>query len=103
MRDRIGGIFASAGCFLWQVLTVIVVAFPLIVLKLPALVEWIMFAIAAVATNLFAFISLPLWIWGIVQMANGPQDVFAVVYYVLFVVVALPVILQICIQLCTRR
>lgn len=55
MRDRIGGIFASAGCFLWQVLTVIVVAFPLIVLKLPALVEWIMFAIAAVATNIFAF------------------------------------------------
>lgn len=78
-----------------------IISFPIVVLDLPNWIESAIILLAIIFPAVFGIVGLPLWIWGLAKIITGPQDVFAIIYYVLFVVIALPTLLRIAINLFT--
>lgn len=97
----LGSFFANMWLVLARAFYTIVIAFPIVVLDLPNWIEYAIIALSMIFPSVFGIVGLPLWVWGLAEMIMGPQDVFAIIYYVLFVVIALPVLLRIAINLFT--
>lgn len=93
--------FANLWLILARAFYTVVISFPIIVLDLPKVIEYAIIALAMVFPAVFGVVGLPLWVWGLAEIIMGPQDIFAIIYYVLFVVIALPVLLRIAINLFT--
>lgn len=53
---------------------------------------WASFLIFLVC-SVIPYLSFPLWIWGLIEAIKGPQDVWAVIYYIAAVVIFLPTII----------
>lgn len=77
--------------------------YPIVILDLPLWADLTICFVASVLPQFYSVIWIPLWIWGLVSAIQGPQDIFAIIYYVLFVVFALPTLVKTIIRLSGGR
>lgn len=86
MKDKLLNALGSAGGILWYLLSLLIAVMPLVMIDAPFLLNlllWgVMFFIPA-TSGIF-------WIWGLFCAFRGPQDLIAIIYYVLFVIMFLP-------------
>ena len=86
MKDKLLNALGSAGGILWYLLSLLIAVMPLVMIDASFLLNlllWgVMFFIPA-TSGIF-------WIWGLFCALRGPQDLIAIIYYVLFVIMFLP-------------
>jgi hypothetical protein len=86
MKAKLLNALGSAGGILWYLLSLLIAVMPLVMIDASFLLNlllWgVMFFIPA-TSGIF-------WIWGLFCALRGPQDLIAIIYYVLFVIMFLP-------------
>lgn len=68
---------------------------PLIVLDFHFIIFCLVFFVICFVPILGTLVNIVVWIWALVVTINGPQDAFAIVYYVVFGINALYVLMSI--------
>lgn len=86
MKNKLLNSLGSFGVILWYLLSILIAVIPIVMIGKSFLVNLLLFSIIQfipATSGLF-------WIWGLVCAIRGPQDIIAIIYYVLFVVMFLP-------------
>ena len=86
MKDKLLNALGVVGFILWYVVSAIVYVLPFVMIGASFWVNLLLFGIVF----FFPPSSIVFWIWGLVCATQGPQDVWAIIYYVLFLVMFLP-------------
>lgn len=86
MKDKLIGALGSVGLILWHLLSLIIAVMPLVMIGASF---WLNLLLLAVIQFIPATSGL-FWVWGLVCAIRGPQDIIAIIYYVLFVIMFLP-------------
>lgn len=86
--EKMGGI-AKVKYFLFSI---IVSIFPMVMLDIPF---WIMVMIVGSVYIMPVLMIVPLWIAGLIGAICGPQDVWAILYYIVFGIAAVWLIVRI--------
>ncbi len=84
MKEKLSGI----GSTLFFLLCLFIGVIPVVAIGLP----WWGDLIIILIIQFIPATSAIFWIWGLIVTIGGPQDIFAIIYYVLFVVAFLPFI-----------
>lgn len=95
MKEKLTNALGSFGSFIWLIISMTIAVIPIVAIGMPFWINIILFAIML----FIPATSVIFWVWGLIRMINGPQDVVAIVYYVLFVVLFLPTFIQIMVSL----
>lgn len=91
MKEKLISTLGGFGTALWYIFCLILAVMPIAAIGMPFWVDLILVAIITfvpVTSGIF-------WIWGLICTIRGPQDVIAIVYYVLFVILFLPTFISI--------
>lgn len=91
MKEKLQSALGSFGGILYWILIILIGVLPLVMIGTPFWLDFIILAVCA----FIPYLSLPLWIWGLVEAIKGPQDIFAIIYYIATVVIFLPTIISI--------
>lgn len=86
MKDKLLNSLGSFGVILWYLLSILIAVIPIVMIGKSFLVNLVLFLIIQFIPATSGFF----WIWGLVCALRGPQDIIAIIYYVLFVVMFLP-------------
>ena len=90
MKEKLSAVFGTFGIILYYGISLISFSFPLFVITksfwLQLLFFWIMY--------FFPISEIVFWPWGLYIMIYGPQDIFAIIYYILFAVSFLPMFIS---------
>lgn len=86
MKDKIMSALGSFGVIIWYVASAFIYILPIAMIGKGFLLNTLFF----VAMYFFPPSSVVFWVWGLFKAIAGPQDVFAIIYYILSVVVFLP-------------
>lgn len=90
MKDKLQTALGTFGSILYWVLIIFITVLPVVMIGAPFWLSAIIFLIC----SFVPYLSLPLWIWGLVEAIKGPQDVFAIIYYIATVIIFLPTIIS---------
>ena len=90
MKEKLLSTLGTLGYILWYVISIIIYILPLVMIGKSFFLNLLFLA----AMYFFPPSSVVFWIWGLVCAINGPQDIFAIIYYVAFAVMFLPFILS---------
>lgn len=90
MKEKLQNALGTFGGILYWILTILIAILPLVMIDMPSLVDFIILAVC----SFLPFLSIPLWIWGLVEAIKGPQDIFAIIYYIATVAIFLPTIIS---------
>lgn len=90
MKEKLQNALGTFGGILYWILTILIAILPLVMIGMPSLVDFIILAVC----SFLPFLSIPLWIWGLVEAIKGPQDIFAIIYYIATVAIFLPTIIS---------
>ena len=86
VRTRFFGFLSAVSGIVYYIILLFVAIIPIVMINLPfwfkPFLLGIMFFIPAT--------SAIFWIWGLISTITGPQDVFAIIYYILFGILFLP-------------
>lgn len=90
IKEKLLGALGTFGAILWYVFELFLFVLPLVMIHQGLLLRSIFF---------FCMVFIPgapavFWIWGLVCAIGGPQDVFAIIYYVATAVIFLPYIVS---------
>lgn len=99
MKEKLMNALGSVGVILWYLLSILIAVMPLVMIDASFGLNLLLLAIALfipATSGIF-------WIWGLVCAIRGPQDVFAVIYYVLFVIMFLPYFISSVLNLFNKR
>lgn len=91
MKEKLQSLLGGFGVILYYGLMLLIAVLPLVMIDVPF---WADFLILIVV-NAFPPLSLALWIWGLVKAIQGPQDIWAIIYYITCVIVFLPTFISI--------
>lgn len=91
IKEKLFGTLGSIGCVIYYLLIMTIAVMPVVMIDPPGIINWLLIAIVIFLPTL----SAPVWIWGLICTILGPQDVIAIIYYVLFVVLWLPFFISI--------
>ena len=86
LKDKIVGFLGGAGSILYYLLLLIISIMPLVMIG----TNWWQSLIIIAADQFLPVISSVFWVWGLIKAILGPQNVFAIIYYVLFAIVYIP-------------
>ena len=81
LKEKLGGF----GVVVFFLVTIAISVFPTVMLNLPF---WAI-SLIIIAVNFIPALNVPLWIAGLIGAICGPQDAWAIVYYIVFGVAAL--------------
>ena len=86
IKEKLLGALGTFGAILWYVFELFLFVLPLVMIHQGLLLRAIFF---------FCMVFIPgaptvFWIWGLVCAIGGPQDVFAIIYYVATAIIFLP-------------
>lgn len=84
LKEKLSNALGKFGVALWYIVTLFFVVWPLVVIGMPSIVITIIVLLVFFAPTLGSVACAIFWIWGLVVTIGGPQDTFAMVYYVLF-------------------
>jgi len=97
MKEKLITTFGWFGAVLYYFILMTIVIMPFLMIDLNFWIECILM----VVYFLLPITTLIFWIWGLVCTIMGPQDILAIIYYILFAVLALPYIVLTLISLFT--
>ena len=86
MKEKLMSRFGLFGGILWLIVSSLIYVLPFVMIGGSF---WLSLLLIIIAYFLPAS-SVVFWVWGLVCAIQGPQDVWAIIYYVLFVVMFLP-------------
>lgn len=86
IKEKLLGALGTFGAILWYVFELFLFVLPLVMIHQGLLLRAIFF---------FCMVFIPgaptvFWVWGLVCAIGGPQDVFAIIYYVATAIIFLP-------------
>lgn len=86
IKEKLLGALGTFGTILWYVFELFLFVLPLVMIHQGLLLRAIFF---------FCMVFIPgaptvFWVWGLVCAIGGPQDVFAIIYYVATAIIFLP-------------
>jgi len=86
IKEKLLGALGTFGAILWYVFELFLFVLPLVMIHQGLLLRAVFF---------FCMVFIPgaptvFWIWGLVCAIGGPQDVFAIIYYVATAIIFLP-------------
>ena len=84
LKEKLSQSLGAFGLVISFILYVIIRFAPLTVLGFPFIVDLILIVVITSIPILNIITSGVLWFWGLVTVINGPQDVLAIIYYILF-------------------
>lgn len=83
--------FGVVGMVIWYLLSFVFNFAPLVILHFSFWINLILIIVMTSVPFLNIIVSLIVWIWALVVAIGGPQDVFAIIYYVVFAINAISV------------
>lgn len=86
IKERLINYFGTFGIYLYFAFTLFLAAFPFIMIDSNFFVT----VLLAFVNLLIPFASVIFWAWGLICAINGPQDIFAIIYYIIFVIAWVP-------------
>ena len=99
MKDKLMNALGAVGLGLWYLVSLLVAVIPLVMIDAPFLLNLLLLAIVLfipASSGVF-------WVWGLVCAIRGPQDIIAIVYYVLFAIMFLPFFISTVLNLFRKR
>ena len=90
MRDWLTEKLGGFGLVAYILVCIAISVLPVVMLQLPF---WAM-ALIIIAVYMFPMLNVPLWIAGFIGTLCGPQDTWAVIYYIVFAVAAVSFIIR---------
>lgn len=99
MKEKLMNALGSVGVILWYLLSLLIAVMPLVMIDASFGLNLLLLAIALfipATSGIF-------WIWGLVCTIRGPQDIIAIIYYVLFVIIFLPYFINAVFNLFNKR
>ena len=91
MKEKLLDALGALGGILYFVISAFVYVLPIAMIGKPFFLNLIFFGVM----QFFPPASIIFWVWGLICAIGGPQDFFAIIYYILFVVMFLPFFLNI--------
>lgn len=99
MKEKLMNALGAVGLSLWYLVSLLVAVTPLVMIDAPFLLNLLLLAIVLfVPASSGVF-----WVWGLVCAIRGPQDIIAIVYYVLFAIMFLPFFISTVLNLFRKR
>lgn len=99
MKDKLMNALGAVGLGLWYLVSLLVAVIPLVMIDAPFLLNLLLLAIVLfIPASSGAF-----WVWGLICAIRGPQDIIAIVYYVLFAIMFLPFFISTVLNLFRKR
>ena len=86
MKEKLMNALGTLGVILWYLVSLLIAVIPFVMIDASFLLNILFFGIV----QFFPASSVIFWIWGLVCAINGPQDTWAIIYYVLFAIMFLP-------------
>ena len=99
MKEKLMNALGSVGVILWYLLSILIAVMPLVMIDASFGLNLLLLAIALfipATSGIF-------WIWGLVCTIRGPQDIIAIIYYVLFAIIFLPYFINSVFNLFNKR
>lgn len=99
MKEKLFSIFGGFGVILYYVITLLIAILPFVMIDANFFVNLLLIGVSMflpITTVIF-------WIWGLICAIGGPQDVWAIIYYIAFVVLWLPSFISILSSLFSSR
>lgn len=79
-------VFGAGAYIVFFLLACFINIFPLIFIDMPFWVDFLLLMGMSAIPFISNFISLAVWIWGLVAAIGGRQDVFAILFYIVFAI-----------------
>ena len=86
MKEKLVNALGALGSVIYFIVTMFIYVLPIVMIGKPFWLDSIFFGVM----QFFPSTSIIFWVWGLVSAIKGPQDFFAIIYYVLFVIMFLP-------------
>lgn len=86
MKDKLMNTLGAIGVGLWYLVSLLIAVMPLVMIGAPFLLKLLLIAIV----QFIPATSGIFWVWGLICAIRGPQDIIAIIYYVLFAIIFLP-------------
>ena len=90
MKEKLFNMLGTAGYVVYFLFSIFITALPLLMLDIPLWLHLVFFFIM----QIIPATSVIFWIWGLVGAIQGPQDTFAIIFYVVFVIMFIPFIIS---------
>ena len=86
LKEKMSDTFGTVGLILYLIIGLAVPVLPFVMINLPF---WL--SLIAIAFCYFVPVSSVIfWVWGLICTIQGPQDIWAILYYIACVVLFLP-------------
>ena len=86
MKDKLLNTLGAFGGILWFALSALIYVLPFVMIGGSFFLNLLLFGIVYFIPST----SVIFWVWGLVCAIQGPQDVWAIIYYILFVIAFVP-------------
>ena len=99
MKEKLLSALGSVGIVIWYIGTIFVSIIPFVMIGASFWLNLLFFGIV----QFLPVSSVVFWIWGLVRAIQGPQDIWAIIYYVLFVIMFLPFFISTVLDIFQRK
>ena len=91
LKEKLTSLLGGAGVVLYYLIILTIAIFPFLLID----IAWWIEALLILVYVLFPSSSIIFWIWGLVCAITGPQDAWAIIFYILFAILWLPYFINI--------
>ena len=84
MRNKLSSALGAFGSVIFYIIGILLTFAPLFILDWPIWVKLIIVAVLNIIPVVGNLLSIVLWVIGFFATLNSPQDIIAIIYYVLF-------------------
>lgn len=90
MKDKLIDTLGAFGGIIFFLISLVSYVIPVLVITESFWLGLVLFLIMYI----FPVSEIVFWVWSLIIVFNGPQDIFAIIYYVLFAITFLPVFIS---------
>lgn len=83
MKEKLQGVLGGFGMVLWFIISALYCFSPFLVLRLPILLEFVLFLAMLCLPIAGEFIRMALYVWAVVVAFGHPLDVFTIIFFVI--------------------
>lgn len=86
LKEKLFQWIGPAAYIVWYIISFVFNFAPLFVMQWGILINVVLLILMTAVPFVNVFATAAVWIWALVVTIKGPQDVYAIIYYVLFVI-----------------
>lgn len=86
IKEKLVTWFGAFGLVLYFIVSIALAFFPLVFLNFGFLIDFLIILAISCLPLVGSLVNAVVWIWALVACIRGPQDIFAIIYYILFVI-----------------